>query len=45
MFFPQAHVPGREAQLDFTHAGELRVTIAGEPLAHLLFEFVLSYSS
>jgi hypothetical protein len=44
VFFPQAHVPGREAQLDFTHASELGVTIAGEPLDHLLFEFVLSYS-
>jgi hypothetical protein len=42
--FPQAHVPGREAQLDFTHARELGVTIAGEPLDHLLFELVLSYS-
>ncbi len=44
VFFPQAHVPGREAQLDFTHASGLGVTIAGEPLDHLLFEFVLSYS-
>jgi hypothetical protein len=44
VFFPQEHVPGREAQLDFTHASELGVTIAGEPLDHLLFEFVLSYS-
>jgi transposase len=42
--FPQAHAPGREAQLDFTHARELGVTIGGEPLDHLLFEFVLSYS-
>lgn len=42
--FPQQHVPGREAQLDFTHASELGVTIGGEPLDHLLFEFVLSYS-
>jgi hypothetical protein len=44
VFFPQVHVPGREAQMDFTHASDLGVTIAGEPLAHLLFEFVLSYS-
>ena len=44
VYFEQAHVPGREAQLDFTHATEFGVTIAGEPLAHLLFEFVLSFS-
>ncbi len=42
--FPQVHLPGREAQLDFTHARELGITIAGEPLDHLLFELVLSYS-
>jgi len=44
VFFPQVHPPGREAQIDFTHASELGVTIAGEPLAHLLFEFVLCAS-
>ena len=44
VFFPQVHPPGREAQLDFTHAGELGVTIGGEPLAHLLFELVLCAS-
>jgi hypothetical protein len=44
VFFPQQHVPGREAQVDFTHARALGVTINGGPLDHLLFEFVLSYS-
>ncbi len=44
VFFPQEHTPGREAQLDFTHCEELRVSIAGQPFPHLLFEFVLSYS-
>jgi len=44
VFFPQVHPPGREAQLDFTHCGELEVTICGEAFVHLLFEFVLSYS-
>jgi len=44
VYFEQAHPPGREAQLDFTHATELGVRIAGEPFEHLLFEFVLSYS-
>ena len=44
MFFPQVHPPGREAQLDFTDAGELRVTIAGQPFPHRFFEFILSHS-
>jgi len=44
VFFPQEHPPGREAQLDFTHGQELKVTIAGDPFPHLFFEFVLSYS-
>ena len=44
VFFQQVAVPGREAAIDFTHATDLGVTVAGEPLAHLLFEFVLSYS-
>ena len=43
-FFPQVHPPSREAQLDFTDAGELRVTIAGQPFTHLFFEFILSHS-
>ena len=44
VFFAQEHPPGREAQLDFTHGGELGITIVGEPFPHLLFQFVLSYS-
>lgn len=44
VFFPQVHPPGREAQIDFTHASELGVTVAGEPLDHLLFELVLCAS-
>lgn len=44
VFFPQVHQPGREAQLDFTHATELGVTIASEPLRHLFFELILTYS-
>ena len=44
VFFSQVHPPGREAQLDFTHAGTLGVTIDGQPFRHLLFELVLSYS-
>ena len=43
-FFPQVHPPSREAQLDFTDAGGLQVTIAGQPFTHLFFEFILSHS-
>ena len=45
VFFEQQHVPGREGAFDFTDCGELDVTIGGAAFAHLLFEFVLSYSS
>ena len=44
VFFEQVAVPGREAAIDFTHAADLGVTIAGEAFPHLLFEWVLSYS-
>ena len=44
MYFPQVHPPGREAQFDFTHCGELKVTIAGQPYPHLLFQLILSHS-
>ena len=44
VFFPQVHPPGREAQMDFTDAGELRINIAGLPFPHLFFEFILSHS-
>jgi transposase len=44
VYFEQKALPGREAQLDFTHANSLGVTIAGEPFDHLLFEFVLRFS-
>ena len=45
VYFEQVHPPGREAQLDFTHAAELGVRIGGAAFAHLLFEFVLCFSS
>ena len=44
MYFPQVHPPGREAQFDFTHCGELRVSIAGQSYPHLLFQLILSHS-
>lgn len=44
VYFEQVHPPGREAQVDFTHATELGVRIGGAPFEHLLFEFVLCFS-
>ena len=44
VIFPQVHVAGYEAAIDFTHAKDLNVTIRGEAFAHLLFEFVLTCS-
>jgi hypothetical protein len=44
VFFEQQHVPGREGAFDFTDATELGVTIAGQPFAHLIFTFVLTFS-
>jgi transposase len=44
VYFPQEHRPGRMASIDFTHAEELCVTIAGAVFAHLFFEFVLAFS-
>jgi hypothetical protein len=44
VFFPQEHLPGREAAYDFTNCDELGVTIGGAPFEHLLFELVLSFS-
>ena len=44
VYFPQEHPPGREAQIDFTHCGELQVTIAGQPYRHLMFQLILSHS-
>ncbi|MCP3958869.1 MAG: IS21 family transposase [bacterium] len=35
--FPQEHPPGREAAFDFTHTGELKVTVCREAFDHLLF--------
>jgi transposase InsO family protein len=42
--FRQEQVPGREGAIDFSHADDLGVTIAGELFAHLLFHLVLPCS-
>ena len=44
VIFAQRHPPGRLALSDFTATGNLGVTIAGEPLEHLLYHFRLPYS-
>lgn len=41
----QRHRPGEAAQTDFTNAGELAVTIAGQVFAHLLCVLVLPFSN
>jgi hypothetical protein len=45
VFFPQVHVPGELCESDFTSMDHLGVTIAGQPFAHLVFHFVLTYSN
>lgn len=45
VFFPQAREPGASLQLDWTHAAELGVTIAGQKWEQLLCHAVLPYSN
>ena len=44
LVFRQTHPPGQLGLSDFTDGGGLRIRIAGEPLAHLLYHFRLAYS-
>jgi transposase InsO family protein len=44
VYFPQEHAPGRTGSIDFTHATELGVTIAGRLFVHMFFQLVLAYS-
>jgi hypothetical protein len=44
VFFAQDRHPGQLLQLDWTYAGELKVTIQGEALDHLFCHCVLPYS-
>jgi len=41
VIFRQVHEPGRLGMSDFTDMGDLGVSIAGEPLDHLLYHFRL----
>jgi transposase len=43
--FPQVREPGQAGQLDWTHADELGVTIAGAAFGHWLCHVVLPYSN
>ena len=45
VFFPQSHIPGEQAQSDFTDMRQLEVMIAGRLFPHLLYHFVLTYSN
>lgn len=45
VIFPQEHRPGAALQVDWTHAEELGVSIAGQPLDHQLCQVVLPYSN
>ena len=45
VIFAQEHRPGEVMQVDWTHAQELEVSIAGVPLDHLLCHAVLPYSN
>lgn len=44
VIFRQTHEPGRLGLSDFTDAGGLGVTIAGQPLDHLFYHFRLVWS-
>lgn len=44
IIFRQKHIPGQQGISDFTNANELKITIRGEPLPHLLYHYRLSYS-
>ena len=45
VFFPQVLNPGEFVQVDWTHASELGVTVAGEAFDHLLCHAVLPFSN
>jgi len=45
VMFPQEHHPGRLSQSDFTHMGDLDITINRQPFQHLLYHFILTKSN
>ena len=44
VIFRQTHTPGRLGLSDFTHMNALGVTVAGQPLDHMLYHFRLPWS-
>ena len=44
MIFRQKHEPGQRGFSDFTHMSSLSVTVAGQPLDHMLYHFRLAWS-
>lgn len=44
VIFRQDLKPGRQSQSDWTHMGDLNITIGGHAFPHLLFHFMLPYS-
>ena len=44
VIFRQKHEPGRRGLSDFTRMGPLGVTVAGQPLDHMLYHFRLAWS-
>lgn len=45
VFFAQLYHPGQWCESDFTHMESLGVTIGGVPFEHMLYHFVLCWSS
>jgi hypothetical protein len=45
VFFAQEHYPGELGASDFCHLTSIGITIQGQPFAHLLYHFVLTYSN
>jgi hypothetical protein len=45
VMFPQIHDPGGLGASDFTSMNSLGVTIAGQPLDHMVYHFTLTYSN
>lgn len=45
VMFDQRRQPGELMEMDWTHPGELEVTVQGQPLEHLLCHGVLAYSN
>ena len=44
VIFRQKHEPGHRGLSDFTHMGSLGVSVAGQPLDHMLYHFRLAWS-